>query len=93
MSLKLISHDKYLAEIQKPGAVLVASPTKVFTDDEKGSCAECGCDIYYRPYSKKAVKKICPTCGQKYTEKERILSVSDQVFGEDAVPLNESIAG
>lgn len=62
-----IEHEEYLKKIQEDDAVLVCItyPLLGFDDNIAGVCGECGATIYYRPYNKKATKKICIDCAKK----------------------------
>jgi len=71
--VKELNHDKYLEGIKTPNALLIcmAKPSYEFPDNLQGECAECKCQIYYRPYNQDATKKVCESCGIKLIEMER----------------------
>jgi len=73
---KVLKHDKFLKEIQKPDAIVICMPipTPEFPDNLQGECNDCGRPIYYRPYNEKATTKLCIDCGLKRTKKEKDLS-------------------
>lgn len=72
--VKVLTHDKYLEGIKAKNALLICtpSPTPEFPDNLQGECAECGCQIYYRPYNQDATKKVCESCGVMLIEKEKL---------------------
>lgn len=70
--MKIIPHNKYLKEIEKPDAILACSDKSMFDDNIEGNCDECSEPIVYRPYNKKATKKVCLDCSLKYMEGENM---------------------
>ena len=64
MSIKTSSHYIYMRKIQENDDVLVCTieSMSLFPDNLQGACDDCGCDLYYRPYNSRAIKKICIKC-------------------------------
>ena len=68
MVFQVVSHKKYLKEIEKKGSILVCMPytgKSLFKDDIKGKCSKCGTAITFRPYNKNADIKLCIKCANK----------------------------
>ncbi len=70
--MNVMEHEKWLKEIKKVDAVLVCMPShkKTFDDDILDHCDKCKGKIHYRPYNKKATRKICIICANEQLEKE-----------------------
>lgn len=67
MPIDVIPHDEYLKHLKDSDTVIVCvkEPVPLFPDNLQGTCDDCGCDIYYRPYNAEATTKLCVDCIMK----------------------------
>ncbi len=58
------NNEEYQKTITKPNYVLICprGEPRHFDDNLTGTCANCGCDIFFRPINKDATTKICIEC-------------------------------
>ncbi len=83
-------------QAEKADAV-ICGPERLFLNDVRTCCAQCGATIYHRPHAPKTPPKLCMGCGferiKNSPDDEQVTQVTPQVLQEVLAALRPQREG